>query len=98
MAAAELGMADTYLRDRESGRTDIKLTDLLLIASKWDIDPLVLLSELLNQCDSNYWERVAAKLECTIPMAKERLATAQQQHGLTHGQVWALYLQEQIKL
>lgn len=98
MAAAELGMADTFLRDRESGRTDIKLADLLLMANGWNIDPIVLLSELLNNCDLSYWEHIANRLGCTIPMAKQRLAAAQRQHNLTHGQVWAKYLQEQIRL
>ena len=98
MAAAELGMADTFLRDRESGRTDIKLIDLLMMAQAWQIDPVVLFAEVLHHCDLNYWERIAERLDCTIPMAKQRLAIAQQKYNLTHGQVWQKYLEDQIRL
>ena len=98
MAAAEIGMADTFLRDRESGRTDIKLVDLLMMAQAWNVDPVALLAELLHQCDAGRWEQIAQVLGCTIPMAKQRLAVAQQRYGLSHGQVWSKYLQEQIRL
>ncbi|ESA38431.1 hypothetical protein N836_31315 [Leptolyngbya sp. Heron Island J] len=98
MAAAELGMADTFLRDRESGRTDIKLVDLLMMAQSWGVDPVALFAELLHQCGVERWEQIAQALDCTIPMAKQRLAAAQQRYGLTHGQVWSKYLQEQIRL
>lgn len=97
-AAAIANTHPDTLRKREAGITTITLLDLLAYARAWDVDPVVLFAELLHQSDADRWEQIAEHLGCTVGMAKERLAIAQKQHGLTHGQVWAKYLEEQINL
>ena len=96
--AAQLGLNDSLIYDRETGRTAIGITDLIDYAKVLGVSPVVLLAELLSNCDRDYWQDIAEQLDCTVPMAKQRLATAQKAHGLNHGQVWHMYLQEQIKL
>ena len=97
-AAAIANAHPDTLRKRESGETAVSLSDLLTYAEAWEVDPVALLAELLHQCDASYWSKVAEQLNCTIPMAKQRVAIAQQKYGLTFGQVWSKYLEEQIRL
>ena len=96
--AAKLGEGDWILRDRESGRVPLRVSEVIDYAKVLEVSPVVLFAELLSNCDREYWEDIAQQLECTIPMAKQRLSAAQKQHNLTHGQVWSKYLQEQIRL
>ncbi|EKU98091.1 hypothetical protein Lepto7375DRAFT_7352 [Leptolyngbya sp. PCC 7375] len=98
MAAAIATVHPDTIRKRESGETAVTISDLLIYAEAWSVDPVALLAELLHQCDTERWEQIAQVLGCTIPMAKQRLAIAQQRYGLSHGQVWSKYLQEQIRL
>lgn len=93
-----MGEGDWILRDRESGRVALGVAELIQYAEALGVDPVAMFADVLNQCSMTYWEKIADKLGCTIPMAKSRLAQAQKQHGLTHGQVWRQYLQEQIRL
>ncbi|MEM9808072.1 MAG: hypothetical protein AAF959_22630 [Cyanobacteria bacterium P01_D01_bin.56] len=98
MFAANMGEGDWIPRDLESGRTAIKMTDILQYAECMGVDPVAVFADVIHQCSMTYWEKIADRLGCTIPVAKERLAIAERQHQLTHGQVWGLYLQEQIRL
>lgn len=96
--AAKLGEGDWIVRDRESGRVPLRLADVIDYAKVLEVSPVVFLAELLSNCDRDHWKGIADKLGCTIPMAKQRLTAAQKAHGLTHGQVWQKYLEEQIRL
>lgn len=96
--AAAVGVADSVIRDREKGRTALSIADVIDYAKVLELTPVEFLAELLSNCDRDYWKDIANKLNCTVPMAKQRLAVAQKQHNLTHGQVWAKYLEEQIRL
>lgn len=93
-----MGEGDWILRDRESGRVPLRVADILQYAEAMGVDPVAVFCDILNQCSMTYWEKIADRLGCTIPMAKKRLDDAQRQHKVTHGQAWAMYLQEQIRL
>lgn len=96
--AGKMGEGDWILRDRESGRVPLRVADILQYAKAMGVDPVAVFSDVLNQCCMTHWEKIADRLGCTIPMAKQRLETAEKQHQLSQGQVWAMYLQEQIRL
>ena len=96
--AARLGVSDATIKDRELGRTAISLSDLIDYANTLGVPPVAFLADMLSHCDDNHWQGIATQLNCTVSMARRRLAEAQKRHGLTHGQAWNLYLQEQITL
>lgn len=96
--AAKLGEGDWILRDRESGRVPLRVNEVIDYAKALEVSPIALFAELLSNCDLEYWQKIAQQLDCTVPMAKQRLSSAQKRYGLSHGQVWAQYLQEQIRL
>lgn len=96
--AAKLGEGDWILRDRENGRVPLRVNEIVDYAKVLGVSPIVFFAEILANCDRDYWQKIADELGCTEPMARQRLAMAQKAHGLTHGQVWTMYLQEQIKL
>ena len=96
--AAKLGEGDWILRDRENGRVPLRVSEVIDYAKVLGVSPIALFAELLSNCDRDYWQDIAKQLDCTVPMAKQRLAEAQKQHNLTHGQVWRMYLERQIRL
>lgn len=96
--AAEVGVNESVIYDREVGRTALSVADVIDYAKVLGVSPVAFLAEMLSNCDRDYWQDIAQQLECTIPMAKQRMSEAQQRYGLTHGQVWSKYLQEQIRL
>ena len=95
---AQQSLTYTQFTNREQGRTEMAVSDLITLAKEWGVSPAELFCLWIEEYDSSTFAPIAEKSGLTINEARKRFEAKRRGTGLSFEHLYLLLSQGQITL